>query len=108
MTNLTKFRIVDKTDDFRASELSKEGGFPLDDEEVLNKFRTAFKDLIKQAGRMLLSGKMELYRLSFPIKYMSSKSILYAVSLMTIHTPIYFQAAALTTDPVERMKYVIV
>ena len=35
MTNLTTFRIVDKSDDFRASDVSKEGGFSLDDEEVL-------------------------------------------------------------------------
>ena len=75
---------------------------------MLEKFRGAFKDLIKQAGRMLLSGKMELYRLTFPIKCMSPKSILEIVSLSTIHTPIYLTAAALTTDPVERMKFVIV
>ena len=88
--------------------MAKDGGFALDDEEVLQKFRNAFKDLIKQAGRMLLSGKMELYTLSFPIKCMSSKSILYAVSLMTIHTPTYLTAAALSEDPVERMKLVMV
>ena len=75
---------------------------------MLEKFRGAFKDLIKQAGRMLLSGKMELYRLTFPIKCMSPKSILEIVSLSTIHTPIYLTAAALSTDPVERMKFVIV
>ena len=57
---------------------------------------------------MLLSGKMELYRLTFPIKCMSPKSILEVVSTMTIHTPIYLTAAALSTDPVERMKFVIV
>ena len=57
---------------------------------------------------MLLSGKMELYKLSFPIKCMSPKSILYAVSLSTIHTPTYLTAAALSNDPVERMKHVIV
>ena len=57
---------------------------------------------------MLLQGKMELYRLTFPIKCMSPKSILYAVSLMTIHGPVYLNAAALATDPVERMKFTIV
>lgn len=39
---------------------------------------------------------------------MSPKSILFAVSLMTIHYPTYLTAAALTSDPVERMKFVIV
>ena len=51
---------------------------------------------------------MELYKLSFPIKCMSPKSILYAVSLMSIHAPTYLLAAALTDDPIERMKFVIV
>ena len=57
---------------------------------------------------MLLQGKMELYKLTFPINAMSPKSVLYAVSLMTIHTPVYLTAAALSTDPIERMKFVIV
>ena len=57
---------------------------------------------------MLLQGKMELYKLTFPINAMSPKSVLYAVSLMTIHTPVYLTAAALSSDPVERMKFVIV
>ena len=56
---------------------------------------------------MILSGKFELYKVSFPIKAMSPKSILYAVSQCSIYTPVYLTAAALATDPVERMKHVI-
>ena len=56
---------------------------------------------------MLLSGKFELYKVSFPIKAMSPKTILYAVSQCSIYTPIYLTAAALSTDPIERMKHVI-
>jgi len=49
---------------------------------------------------MLLSGKFELYKVSFPIKAMSPVSILKLLSTCSIHTPTYFNAAALTTDPV--------
>lgn len=56
---------------------------------------------------MLLSGKFELYKVSFPIKAMSAKSILNAVSAASIHTPVYLSAAAQTDDPLERMKHVI-
>ena len=56
---------------------------------------------------MILSGKFELYKVSFPIKCMSAKSILCAVSLLSIHAPTYLNAAALATDPIERMKYVV-
>ena len=40
-------RIISKSDDFRASDVAKDGGFALDDEETLTKYRGAFKDLIK-------------------------------------------------------------
>ena len=39
---------------------------------------------------------------------MSDQSILYLIATMAIHAPIYMTRAALTTDPVERMKLVMV
>ena len=39
---------------------------------------------------------------------MSHQSILELISTMGMHAPIYLNAAALATDPVERMKYVMV
>ena len=102
-----EFKILPYGDDFRPPDIHKNGGFALDDKEVLNKYRGALKDLLKQVGSMLLSGKFELYKVSFPIKAMSPKSILYAVSQCSIYTPTYLTAAALCTDPVERMKHVI-
>lgn len=95
------------TDDFRASDAHKDGGFALDDQEVLTKYRSALKDLIKQVGRMIISGKFELYKVSFPIKCMSSKSILSAVAKLALHAPTYMNAAAQATDPVERMKNIM-
>ena len=48
MTNhLTFFRIIQAKDDYRVQNIYKDGGFALDDEETLQKFRNAFKDLIK-------------------------------------------------------------
>ena len=73
----------------------------------MTKYRQALKDLIKQVGRMILSGKFELYKVSFPIKCMSSRSILCAVAKLALHAPSYLNAAALSQDPVERMKHVV-
>lgn len=101
------WRPVDLHDDFRAADASKEGGFVLDDPVVLTKFRSALKDLIGQVGRMLLSGKFELYKVSFPIKAMSPVSILRLIATCSIHTPIYLTKAALSNDPIERMKLVM-
>jgi hypothetical protein len=54
------------------------------------------KDLVKQVGKMLLTGKFELYKVSFPIKAMSPNSILFAVSKLALHSPVYLNAAAFT------------
>ena len=56
---------------------------------------------------MLLSGKFELYKVSFPIKAMSPVSVLQLMATGGIHTPIYLTAAALSSDPIERMKMVM-
>ena len=42
----TKFQSSKFKDDFRAPIAAKEGGFILTDEELLTKYRNAFKDLI--------------------------------------------------------------
>ena len=57
---------------------------------------------------MLLTGKFELYKVSFPIKAMSPNSILKLIANSSLHCPVYLNAAAKTTDPIERMKFVIV
>ena len=87
--------------------MHKDGGFPLDDAEVLGRYRAAFKDIVKQIGRSIFSGKFNLGSVSFPIKCMSPESILYLISTMSLNTPLYLTRAALTNDPIERMKCVM-
>ena len=101
------FKPFPRKDEYRAEGACKEGGFALTDPVVLSKFRSAFKDLIAQVGRMLLTGKFELYKVSFPIKAMSPVSILRLISTCSLHSPFYLNAAASTKDPIERMKFVM-
>jgi hypothetical protein len=75
---------------------------------VIGKYRGAFKDVVGQIGRSVFSGKFNLGSVSFPIRCMSDKSILYLIGTMGIHAPIYMTKAALEKDPVERMKYVLI
>jgi hypothetical protein len=63
-------------DDFRSPDAFKNGGFALTDQEVIARFREAFKGLIKQIGRQLITGKFNLTNTSFPISFMSHKTIL--------------------------------
>ena len=101
------FATLNRSDDYRAADAAKEGGFALDDPVILSKFRSAFKELIVQVGKMILSGNFELYKVSFPIKAMSPVSILQLLATCSLHAPLYLNAAALQTDPVERMKFVM-
>lgn len=104
-----EWKPLDLHDDFRIKEgAHKDGGFPLDDAEVLAKYRQAIKDIVKQVGRTIFSGKFNLASVSFPIKCMSHHSILYCIATMNCHSPIYMNIAAQCTDPVERMKHVMV
>lgn len=104
---MTVSRTLSLSDNFRASDSYKDGGFCLDDQVILTKYRSALKDLIKQVGKMIISGKFELYKVSFPIKCMSSRSILTAVAKLSLHAPTYLNAAAMTSDPIERMKNMV-
>lgn len=101
------FKTIDRTDDYRHPDAWKDGGFALNDPEVLGRYRTAFKDVVKQIGRTIFSGKFNLGSVSFPISCMSPESILYMVATMSIHSPLYMTAACFTKDPVERMRLVM-
>ena len=88
--------------------MHKDGGFPLDDPEVVARYRRAGKSIIKQIGRSIFSGSFNLGSVSFPIDCMSHKSMVYLLATQAIHAPLYLTAANFADDPIERMKYVIV
>lgn len=58
-------------------------------------------------GKKILSGKFNLTTISFPIKCMCPKSMLEAMGTIAGVYPFYMNAAALSNDPVERMKLVM-
>lgn len=99
--------ITDLNDDFRHPDAHKDGGFPLNDAAVIGKYRSAFKDIVKQLGKTIFSGKFNIGSVSFPISCMSHQSILYLIATMSIHSPIFMTRAALQRDPVERMRMVM-
>ena len=84
---------IDLRDDFRAPDAHKSGGFALSDPVVIQKYRAAMHDLLYQVGKQLLTGKMQLYKVSFPIKAMSPVSILEVVAQGCVHAPLFLGAA---------------
>lgn len=56
----------------------------------------------------MVSGKFNLTTISFPIKCMCPKSMLELTALIASVYPLYMNAAALTSDPIKRLSYVMV
>eukprot|EP00347_Sterkiella_histriomuscorum_P010094 403338699 len=98
---------INRSDEYRSSDAHKNGGFALNDQKVIQKYRNAGKELIKQIGKQLITGNFNLTNTSFPIKCMSHKSILEVIATVSCVGPAYLNAAAFATDPVERLKYVM-
>jgi len=70
------FKPLEFDDDFRAADAWRDGGFALNDQEVINKYRAAFKMLIASVGRQIITGRFNLTSVSFPIACMAPISIL--------------------------------
>ena len=105
---LDVFKKLELTDDYRCPTAYKNGGFALVDQATINKFRTAFKYLIAEIGRKLITGKFNLTETSFPIKCMSQDSILQVIASVTGPMSFWLNSAVRASDPVERMKFTIV
>jgi len=96
-----------RKDDFRTPDSHKNGGFALYDDEITHRLRSSGKEMLKTIGKKLLTGKFNLTTISFPIKCMCHLSMLHAVGSLGCVFPYYLNTAALSTDPVERMKHVM-
>lgn len=96
-----------KTGDYRKPEASSKGGFALRDQEITSKLRSAGKEAIYRIGKQLLSGKFNLINIAFPIRCAADYSMLEALAGMARVNPYIMNAAALTEDPLERIKLLI-
>mmetsp|Transcript_186 Transcript_186/g.330 ORF Transcript_186/g.330 Transcript_186/m.330 type:complete len:134 (+) Transcript_186:160-561(+) len=98
---------TDRKDEFRTAKASSSGGFELRDSAQTALLRSAGTEIISMMGRKILSGDFNLTRISFPIKCMSAQSMLMTMTGFASTMPVYFNRAAKTTDPVERLKLVM-
>lgn len=99
---------VHRTDDYKCPNASYYGGFQLLDKNLQSKLRSSAYELIKSAGKQILSGSFNLTKISFPIKCMYHMSMLEIMATMASCYGIYWNKAAETADPIEKMKYTIV
>ena len=108
MEEAGQFKPSDRTGDFRTKEASSKGGFALRDKNLQSKLRSAGKEVLWRIGKQILSGKFNLISIAFPIRCAAEYTMLQAIAGYMKVFPHYISAAALTEDPLERMKLLIV
>jgi len=92
---------------FKGFRNNKKGGLIFEDKEILRKQQGVVKDVMKQLGSQLLSGKLAV-RLSLPIRLFEPRSLLERVAESWCYAPtLLTKAANIHADPVERMKFVV-
>ena len=101
------FQPSTRTDDYRSAVGHSDGGFALNDKQVISKYRSAFKSLIASIGSQIMKGDFNLTTVSLPIKAMDYNSILQTITTQGTITSHFYTLAALSADPIERMKMVI-
>jgi len=74
---------------------------------MVSTIRSVGKLVLQEVGKKLLSGDLNLTKVSFPIKCAVAMSALERVGRSTSFFPIYFNRAAASDNPVERIKLVI-
>jgi len=74
---------------------------------MVKKIRSIAKEVIKMIGKKIITGQLNLTKISFPIKAMIPKSALETSVHTTSLFPYYINIAAQVKDPVERFKFVV-
>ena len=104
---MTEFRYSEYNDFYRDPTAHKSGGFALHDQEIIDKYKGAMKELVTDIGRKLFTGNFDWATVAFPIKAQSPESILKCMVKPGEINTYYFSQAAMVTDAVERMKFTI-
>ena len=79
--NPLTFSFFPNEDSFRHELAYSKGGKICGDPTVVNKIRSIGKEMIKLIGKKIISGDLNLTRISFPIKAMVPKTALYNSTL---------------------------
>lgn len=74
---------------------------------MINAMRSVGKYVIKEVGKKILSGDLNLTRISFPVKAMIAKSALERTFNSAIFFPLYVNRAFIVHNKIERFKLII-
>lgn len=93
-----------RQDDHRSPLAHGDGGMTCDDKHQIEKLRSVGKEMVKIIGRKILSGELNLTKISFPIKACAPKTALQNSIDSSVIFPHFMNRAALCQDPLERFK----
>lgn len=102
----TQTQLQDRMLWMRQFKTNKKGGLVFLDQDALKKQQGVFKEVMMQVGAQLLTGKLEV-RISLPIRIFEPRTLLERVVDGWNYAPTLLKKAALSSDPLERMKHVI-
>ncbi|KAK9825405.1 hypothetical protein WJX81_001449 [Elliptochloris bilobata] len=95
----------DAEEAFLHLDAHQEGGLACTNQKLLEQQRLAILDLLKDFGKNLLMGNLNLINVSLPVKMFEPRSYLQKLADAWLYTN-WLQAAAATKDPVERLRCV--
>ena len=84
----------------------EEGGLAMNNRALLEQQRGAIFELIRDMGKQLLTGNINLVNMSMPVKMFEPRSYLEKLSDVWVHSHILTKAAA-CEDPVVRLRWLI-
>lgn len=101
-----EFFDADEPEDELHPEAHEDGGFGFTNRELLASQRAAIMDLVKEVGKRMLTGSVNLTNLSMPVKMFEARSYLQKLTDPWVYPEMLDRAAA-ASDPVERMQWVV-
>ncbi len=97
-----------RKDQYRMQPTDAIGGTTCVDAKTLEMLRLMGKDLLRKVLSKIFSLNFNLTTISFPIKCMRPLTLLECFGVGGCTVPLYLNKALALTDPLERMKYVMV
>lgn len=104
---ISAFKFFPNDEEHRHEHAYSKGGKVCPDKVQVNKIRSIGKEMIKIVGKKIISGDLNLTRISFPIKAMVPRTALENSTMSCCMNPYFMKRACEATDPLERFKYVI-
>ena len=84
----------------------EDGGLAMNNRTLLEQQRAAIFELVRDMGKQLLMGKVNLVNMSMPVKMFEPRSYLQKLADVWVYSRMLSTAAA-QEDPVQRMQWVL-